>query len=129
MYPKSQSFPGYSRVHPDADAGKLPRLQGPRGERQDTVTRAVCVSRADGGGHFLLQQQRGAGGEGSEATRGGHARCREKANRIFGEIFTVPEASIVPEMATVIGLDGQKMSKSYNDTIGLFEEEKALKRR
>ncbi|MEI6715663.1 MAG: tryptophan--tRNA ligase [Verrucomicrobiota bacterium] len=53
----------------------------------------------------------------------------EKANRIFGEIFTVPEASIVPEMATVIGLDGQKMSKSYNNTIGLFEEEKALKKK
>ena len=53
----------------------------------------------------------------------------EKANRIFGPIFTIPEASIVPEMATVIGLDGQKMSKSYDNTIGLFEEEKALRKK
>jgi len=50
----------------------------------------------------------------------------EKANRIFGPIFTVPQPSIVSEVATVIGLDGQKMSKSYNNTIGLFEEEKVL---
>jgi tryptophanyl-tRNA synthetase len=53
----------------------------------------------------------------------------EKTNRIFGEVFTIPEASIVPEMATVIGLDGQKMSKSHNNTIGLFEEEKALRKK
>jgi len=53
----------------------------------------------------------------------------EKANRIFGEVFTVPQPSIVAEVATVIGLDGQKMSKSYNNTIGLFEEEKALRKK
>jgi tryptophanyl-tRNA synthetase len=53
----------------------------------------------------------------------------EKANRIFGPIFTVPEASIVPEVATVVGLDGQKMSKSYGNTIGLFEEEKVLRKK
>ena len=53
----------------------------------------------------------------------------EKANRIFGPIFTVPQPSIVSEVATVIGLDGQKMSKSYNNTIGLFEEEKVLRKK
>jgi len=53
----------------------------------------------------------------------------EKANRTFGPIFTVPEASIVAEVATVIGLDGQKMSKSYNNTLGLFEEEKVLRKK
>jgi tryptophanyl-tRNA synthetase len=53
----------------------------------------------------------------------------EKANRLFGPIFTVPQPSIVPEMATVLGLDGQKMSKSYHNTIGLFEEEKALRKK
>ncbi len=53
----------------------------------------------------------------------------EKANRIFGPVFTVPEASIVSEVATVIGLDGQKMSKSYNNTIALFEEEKVLRKK
>lgn len=53
----------------------------------------------------------------------------EKMNRTFGEVFQIPEASILPTVATVIGLDGQKMSKSYGNTIGLFEEEKALKKK
>jgi len=53
----------------------------------------------------------------------------EKANRTFGPVFTVPQPSIVAEVATVIGLDGQKMSKSYNNTIGLFEEEKVLRKK
>ncbi len=53
----------------------------------------------------------------------------EKMNRTFGEVFTIPTASILPEMATVVGLDGQKMSKSYGNTIGLFEDEKALKKK
>jgi tryptophanyl-tRNA synthetase len=35
----------------------------------------------------------------------------------------------VAEVATVTGLDGQKMSKSYDNTIGLFEEEKALRKK
>ena len=53
----------------------------------------------------------------------------EKANRTFGAIFTVPQASIVQEGATVMGLDGRKMSKSYQNTIGLFEEETALRKK
>jgi tryptophanyl-tRNA synthetase len=53
----------------------------------------------------------------------------EKMNRTFGEILRVPEASILPNVATIPGLDGQKMSKSYGNTIGLFEEEKALKKK
>ncbi len=44
----------------------------------------------------------------------------EKFNRIFGEVFTLPEEHIVPEVAIVPGIDGQKMSKSYNNTIPLF---------
>lgn len=44
----------------------------------------------------------------------------EKFNRTFGETFTLPEEFIVPEVAVVPGLDGQKMSKSYNNTIPLF---------
>jgi tryptophanyl-tRNA synthetase len=53
----------------------------------------------------------------------------EKANRTFGPIFTVPEASIVEQTATVLGLDGQKMSKSYDNTLALFEEEKSLRKK
>jgi tryptophanyl-tRNA synthetase len=50
-------------------------------------------------------------------------------NRIYGEILVMPEASILPEMATIPGIDGQKMSKSYGNTIELFEEEARLKKK
>ena len=44
----------------------------------------------------------------------------EKFNRLFGETFTLPEALIQKDVATVPGIDGQKMSKSYRNTIPLF---------
>lgn len=47
----------------------------------------------------------------------------EKFNRIFGEEFKLPEALILKEVAIVPGIDGQKMSKSYNNTISLFAED------
>lgn len=52
-----------------------------------------------------------------------------KFNRVFGETFKLPQASILPDVATIPGLDGQKMSKSYDNTIPLFMEEKALRRK
>ena len=51
-----------------------------------------------------------------------------KLNAGYGDVLVVPEASIRPEVATVPGLDGQKMSKSHGNTIGLFMEEKALRK-
>ncbi|MDP2651041.1 MAG: tryptophan--tRNA ligase [bacterium] len=54
----------------------------------------------------------------------------EKFNRIFGDTFTLPEAMILEQVATVPGTDGRKMSKSYGNTIELFatdeEVEKAV---
>jgi len=44
----------------------------------------------------------------------------EKFNRVFGDTFTLPEPYIMPEVAVVPGTDGQKMSKSYGNTIPLF---------
>lgn len=44
----------------------------------------------------------------------------EKFNRIFGETFRLPEPRIVEDVAIVPGIDGQKMSKSYGNTISLF---------
>lgn len=44
----------------------------------------------------------------------------EKFNRTFGETFRLPTPHIVEDVAVVPGTDGQKMSKSYNNTIGLF---------
>ena len=47
----------------------------------------------------------------------------EKFNRIFGETFMLPEPMIVEGVAVVPGTDGQKMSKSYGNTIPLFGSE------
>jgi tryptophanyl-tRNA synthetase len=51
-----------------------------------------------------------------------------KVNNTHGGLFTVPEPEIDEDVATVPGLDGQKMSKSYGNTIDLFLEEKALRK-
>ncbi len=53
----------------------------------------------------------------------------QKFNHTFGETFVVPEPAINKAVATVPGLDGRKMSKSYDNTIPLFLEGKALKKR
>jgi tryptophanyl-tRNA synthetase len=44
----------------------------------------------------------------------------EKFNRIFGETFVLPKPYIMESVAVVPGTDGQKMSKSYGNTIPLF---------
>lgn len=49
-------------------------------------------------------------------------------NHIYGEHFTLPEAVLDENGATLSGLDGRKMSKSYNNTIPLFESENKLKK-
>lgn len=49
-----------------------------------------------------------------------------KFNEAYGEVLKMPAPSIREEAAVVPGVDGAKMSKSYNNTIGLFEEEKLL---
>ena len=41
----------------------------------------------------------------------------------------MPEAKIVPDAAKVPGTDGEKMSKSYNNTLGLFEDPKELRKK
>lgn len=51
-----------------------------------------------------------------------------KFNNEYGDIFTLPEPEIDEEVATVPGLDGQKMSKSYGNTIDLFAEDSALRK-
>jgi tryptophanyl-tRNA synthetase len=53
----------------------------------------------------------------------------EKVNRLYGPIFVVPQPSILADVATIPGLDGRKMSKSYGNIVPLFEEEKALKKK
>ena len=52
----------------------------------------------------------------------------EKFNRIFGETFKIPEPMIIKDMEIIPGLDGRKMSKSYNNIIPLFAEYEEIKK-
>ena len=52
-----------------------------------------------------------------------------KFNQTYGETFVVPEEEIRDEVAVVPGLDGQKMSKSYGNTVEIFGDEKALRKK
>jgi tryptophanyl-tRNA synthetase len=49
-------------------------------------------------------------------------------NRQMGEVFVLPEPLIQPETQYIPGTDGQKMSKSYGNTINIFQDEKALRK-
>lgn len=51
-----------------------------------------------------------------------------KFNTVYGETLVLPEPQIREDVATVPGIDGQKMSKSYGNTIPLFGEEKDIKK-
>jgi tryptophanyl-tRNA synthetase len=52
-----------------------------------------------------------------------------KYNQTYGQTFVVPEAVIRDDTATVPGLDGQKMSKSYGNTLEIFGDEKVLRKK
>ncbi|MFZ3124822.1 MAG: tryptophan--tRNA ligase [Acidovorax sp.] len=49
-------------------------------------------------------------------------------NHLYGEHFTLPEAAIDEHVATLPGLDGRKMSKSYDNTIALFSSREQLRK-
>ncbi len=51
-----------------------------------------------------------------------------KFNNEYGEILTIPEGYIPDQVAIVPGIDGQKMSKSYNNYIPIFGKEKEIKK-
>ncbi len=52
-----------------------------------------------------------------------------KFNEQYGQTFVIPEPQIRGQVAKVPGLDGEKMSKSYGNTIELFGEEKATRKK
>jgi tryptophanyl-tRNA synthetase len=52
-----------------------------------------------------------------------------KFNQTYGETFVIPEPEIRAEVATVPGLDGQKMSKSYGNTVEIFGDEKSVRKK
>lgn len=52
----------------------------------------------------------------------------ESFNNNYGETFVLPEYKVQEDTAVLPGLDGRKMSKSYNNTVPLFEEPKKLQK-
>lgn len=52
-----------------------------------------------------------------------------KFNNAYGEIFVIPEDHIIESVAVVPGIDGRKMSKSYDNTIEIFEPENSVKKK
>lgn len=58
--------------------------------------------------------------------------CRDLAgafNHQFGEVFVLPKAKVLESSAKVPGTDGEKMSKSYNNTIEIFEPPAAMRKK
>jgi len=58
--------------------------------------------------------------------------CRDlasKFNHQFGEVFVLPKAKVLAQAARVPGVDGEKMSKSYGNTLEVFEDPKAQRKR
>jgi tryptophanyl-tRNA synthetase len=57
--------------------------------------------------------------------------CRDLAgsfNHQFGNVFVMPKAYVLDASARVPGTDGEKMSKSYNNTLAVFEDAKAQRK-
>ncbi len=52
-----------------------------------------------------------------------------KFNQLYGQTFVIPEPQIREDVAIVPGTDGQKMSKSYGNTLEIFGDEKALRKK
>ena len=53
----------------------------------------------------------------------------QRFNGIYGDILTIPKEHIIESVAVVPGLDGRKMSKSYDNTIEIFEPENKVKKK
>ena len=53
----------------------------------------------------------------------------QRFNGLYGEVLTLPNAHVVEATAKVPGIDGEKMSKSYGNTIDIFEEPKKLRKK
>jgi tryptophanyl-tRNA synthetase len=58
--------------------------------------------------------------------------CRDLAssfNHRFGEVFVLPKAKLLDHSAKVPGTDGEKMSKSYNNTIEIFDDPQVMRKK
>lgn len=53
----------------------------------------------------------------------------QKFNQTYGNVFPIPEPLIEESTGVIVGLDGRKMSKSYDNYIGLFEDAKKVRKK
>ncbi len=53
----------------------------------------------------------------------------ERFNHVYGEVFKLPDAYILEAVSVVPGLDGRKMSKSYDNTIEIFDDPKTIEKK
>jgi tryptophanyl-tRNA synthetase len=53
----------------------------------------------------------------------------ERFNHVYGEVFRLPKAYILDAVAVVPGMDGRKMSKSYNNTIEIFDPPEVIRKK
>ncbi|MFC1636397.1 tryptophan--tRNA ligase [Planctomycetota bacterium] len=53
----------------------------------------------------------------------------QRFNNTYSDVFTVPAEHIIESVAVVPGIDGRKMSKSYGNTIGIFEPEAGVRKK
>ena len=53
----------------------------------------------------------------------------QKFNNTFGNTFKLPNEKVIESVATVLGTDGRKMSKSYNNYIGVFDTDEEIKKK
>lgn len=53
----------------------------------------------------------------------------QRFNKIYGDVFVIPESDINKSLQLIPGIDGQKMSKSYGNDIPIFDDEKNIQKR
>ncbi|NHZ85861.1 MAG: tryptophan--tRNA ligase [Planctomycetia bacterium] len=53
----------------------------------------------------------------------------QRFNKIYGNVFIIPEADINKSLPLIPGIDGQKMSKSYGNDIPIFADEKRIRKK
>ena len=109
----------------DGPAGAMPCLQGQEGPGPQRRRRAVRLSGADGGRHFIYDSDIVPVGEDQTQHIEVARDLAASFNHEFGETFVMPKAKVLDGSARVPGSDGEKMSKSYGNTLEVFEEPKA----
>ena len=119
----------------DADglAGEVRQLQGQDPAGPARRARALRLPGAAGGRHPALRRRPGARRARTRSSTWKITRdIAERFNRVYGggeDVFRLPKPHILEAVAVVPGLDGRKMSKSYNNTIEIFDDPATIRKK